>query len=353
MTEEQKKQKDLISVIIPVYNAENTLSRCINSICNQKYHEIEIILVNDGSKDNSLNVCNQLAKKDDRIRVINKKNGGVSSARNMGINAANGMYIGFVDADDWIANNMYSDLYEHIKKNNSDVVLCNYIQVCGDIYVNRDEFININDESKTIKEEVLLNIIKRKENNIMGSCWRMLVPKQFLITNNIQFDNGIKMSEDMMFVIKCIDVAKNVSLERKQLYYYWISNDSITAKYISNIWEDMMVFTDWCNTNIVSKYFNFNLREGINECISNAVVVATSNACKKGTPMNFSQRISYSQKICTQPFVEEAIKTTWKSRKSFLKKTWPQILCIVFRCKWMVVLYHSIKHRTIFSTKTV
>lgn len=117
-----------VSVIVPVYNSRKYLKECIESIINQDLEEIELILVNDGSTDNSLDICQKYAMKDSRIKIIDKPNGGVSSARNAGILAASGEYIGFVDSDDWIQSEMYSNMYKNIKETGSDICICNYIE---------------------------------------------------------------------------------------------------------------------------------------------------------------------------------------------------------------------------------
>ncbi|MBR6610475.1 MAG: glycosyltransferase family 2 protein [Oscillospiraceae bacterium] len=114
---------DLISVVIPVYNAERTLEKCVESVLNQTYKNIQIILINDGSTDCSLNMCYSYMKKDNRVIVVDKQNGGVSSARNIGIQRATGSYLLFLDSDDWIENDMLSHCLELMVKNNTDVVI--------------------------------------------------------------------------------------------------------------------------------------------------------------------------------------------------------------------------------------
>lgn len=113
-----------ISIIVPIYNAENHLEKCIKSILTQTVEDLELILVDDGSKDNSLSICKAYANKDSRIKVIHQKNAGVSAARNHGIEVAEGDFIGFVDSDDWIDAHMYEILLEEAKKTNADVVMC-------------------------------------------------------------------------------------------------------------------------------------------------------------------------------------------------------------------------------------
>ena len=112
---------DLISIIVPVYNVEKYIVRCLESILSQTYKNIEVIIVNDGSVDKSGEICERYAKKDNRIKLINKSNGGLSDARNKGIDQANGIYITFVDSDDYISQNYVEILYKLIKENNADI----------------------------------------------------------------------------------------------------------------------------------------------------------------------------------------------------------------------------------------
>ena len=121
--------EELISVVVPVYNVEKYIDKCINSIINQTYKNLEIILVDDGSPDNCGKICDEYAKKDNRIKVTHKENGGVSSARNIGIKNATGDWLTFVDADDWIENNFVEQLLKIGNQENAEIVLCGYNRV--------------------------------------------------------------------------------------------------------------------------------------------------------------------------------------------------------------------------------
>ena len=117
-----------VSVIVPVYNSEKYLNRCVDSILNQTYRSIELILVDDGSPDNSGRICDEYAEKDSRVRVIHKANAGVSAARNSGLEVASGDYATFVDSDDYIEPDMYSDMMEKVNQYNCDVVMCDCVK---------------------------------------------------------------------------------------------------------------------------------------------------------------------------------------------------------------------------------
>ena len=120
-----------ISIIVPVYNVESYLSNCIDSILNQTFKDFELILVNDGSTDKSLEICKHYKNMDDRIFIIDKKNGGLSSARNAGLDIIKGEYIGFVDSDDYIHPQMYELLYKQIIENEADISMCEFKKVFG------------------------------------------------------------------------------------------------------------------------------------------------------------------------------------------------------------------------------
>lgn len=126
-----------LSIIVPVYKVEQYLNRCVDSILNQTYRNIEIVLVDDGSPDRSGEICDRYAKSDERVKVVHKKNGGVSSARNIGFSSSTGEYIGYVDSDDYIAPTMYEDMIDVLEKNDLDIVCCDAFIVKGDKLIGR------------------------------------------------------------------------------------------------------------------------------------------------------------------------------------------------------------------------
>ena len=163
-------ENELVSIIVPVYNVEQYLEKCVNSIINQSYKNLEIILVDDGATDNSGKICDELAKLDNRIKVYHKENGGLSDARNYGVERATGEYIGFVDSDDYIDPKMYEKLYEAIKKENVDVVECSF----KIIYPGRVDFFSTEKYYEILgKQEYLEEYLKMRR--IFGSVWTKLI----------------------------------------------------------------------------------------------------------------------------------------------------------------------------------
>lgn len=212
---------ELISIIVPVYNVEPYLENCLISIINQTYKNLEIILIDDGSKDNSGKICDEYAKKDNRIIVIHKENGGVSSARNAGLQIAGGAYIGFVDPDDWIANDMYETLYLNAKKYNADVSVCKF-----KIYKDRN-FIKINHQINN--DAILLNqkksmyyMLSYKEGYSCGPCNKLY--RKDIIR---KFNKKISIAEDLLYNFKIyLKITKGTVFENNEKYFYFYRDDS-------------------------------------------------------------------------------------------------------------------------------
>lgn len=218
--------EELISVIVPIYNVEKYLNKCIESIINQSYSNLEIILVDDGSKDSSGIMCDSYILKDKRIKVIHKENGGLSDARNVGLDKAKGEYIVFIDSDDWIDEKMIEILYNIIKKNNSDISICDY-------------FLAYNEEIQTQKEDIeiinLSNIeaLKTIYDKDLGVCmivaWNKLY-KRNLFKDDIRYPYG-KIHEDEFTTYKLLYKAKKISYTNQKMYYYRQRKNSITSTF--------------------------------------------------------------------------------------------------------------------------
>lgn len=211
----------LISVIVPVYNVESYLDKCIESIISQKYQNIEVLLIDDGSFDSSSIICDKWAKNDKRIKVTHKKNAGISSARNTGIRQANGIYLAFVDGDDKLNSNIYTTMVDCATKHNTDLVMCGYETFPnGNIFIPnviKNKVINSNDfisSSKTIHSD-----------NDLCYSWRFLIKKEIIDNNRIFFDENIKIGEDFLFNLEIIMNSKSLYVLPEALYNYRIDNE--------------------------------------------------------------------------------------------------------------------------------
>jgi len=200
-----------ISVVIPVYKVEEYLSKCIESLINQKYKNLEIILIDDGSPDNCPQICDNYAKKDSRIIVVHKKNEGVSVARNTGIDIATGDYISFVDSDDFV-DDTFSDICNEINNRNFDVVI---------VPLNKIE----KDEELIAITDVTYSQIIRKTEISISSTWSKFFSRE--IIGNERFLKGVPIAEDKEFVCRILSKCKEVLIINKPFYNYLIREGSV------------------------------------------------------------------------------------------------------------------------------
>lgn len=214
--------KGLISIVVPIYNVEKYIDKCIESLINQTYKNIEIILVDDGSKDNCGNIIENFAKKDRRIKIIHKENGGLSDARNYGIDIAKGEYICFVDSDDYVKKDMCECMLKLSEKYNSDITILNRIYK----FDNGDEKLRFIDDNKILelnKEEALIEL--NSFNNFDMSAWGKLYKMKLF--ENIRFPVG-RLSEDYFIMYKLFDNSNKIVYSSYPVYYYMQRDGSIS-----------------------------------------------------------------------------------------------------------------------------
>jgi glycosyltransferase involved in cell wall biosynthesis len=219
---EKKMNKDLISIIVPVYNTEKYLDNCIKSIVNQSYKNLEIILIDDGSTDNSGEICEKWSKKDSRIVLIHQNNQGVSTARNIGLNIATGEYIGFVDSDDYIDEKMYELLINKIKKYDAGICFCN-------VYAVNDNIINAPQMSypEICTSKEFMNIYWKTKNK-NGVLWNKLIKSKYF--KNIKFESNISYAEDVLVYFQILNRAEKVVFEKSYLYFHRNRKDSLSYR---------------------------------------------------------------------------------------------------------------------------
>lgn len=240
----------LVSVIVPVFNAEKYVNRCIDSILNQTYENLEVILVNDGSVDGSIKICEKWQKLDSRVKLITQENAGVSAARNTGIENATGDYISFVDNDDWLRPEMYKNLVRQAQKDNADLTFCKFINV--DKSYNRENINEINLSPENLKHPEFFFLKNRKGNNlsgIIGCCNRILIKKEML--KKLKFDTSLKFGENVLFVLNLVKNAKRISVVDEYLYNHF--KDSDIKTYDENYIEHLNAYHK-----AVSKFFKTN-----------------------------------------------------------------------------------------------
>jgi len=257
--------KPKVSIIVPIYNTEKYIYRCLNSLINQSLQEIEIILVDDESPDSCPRICDDYLKRDNRIKVIHKKNEGLGYARNSGIEIAQGEYIGFVDSDDFIELNMFEKLYLSAKKNNVQVAYCNVKYFKEDKVIRLSNFVDseVIWEGQNDIKSLLLDLISAPLNfprdTVLGaSVWKGIFKKSIFIKHNIKFvSERIFNSEDTIFNIDYIPYTNKISMIPNHLYYYCQNSISLTTTYKPNRFiADKILYQEKCNR--FQKKFEFN-----------------------------------------------------------------------------------------------
>lgn len=257
----------LVSIIIPAYNCEKYISKCINSVVNQTYKNIEIIIIDDGSKDNTLEICNDFAEKNKKIRVFSKENEGVSSARNLGLNEAKGEYINFIDSDDYVEVNYIEKLVENLLNTNSDISVCGFVDenLEGNPLHYSENKSNFSYYIKDFKEDYFIPYV----------CWQMLFKKELLYKNDkkILFNKKIHLKEDLSFIYQLVSNSEKISIIPDVLYHSVnredsLSNKVLTVEEFDKYYTSLIAYEEMINsTKNIERFNKFTLLSTYKECI--------------------------------------------------------------------------------------
>lgn len=336
-----------VSIIIPAYNVEDYISRCLDSIINQKLKEIEIIIINDGSTDSTLSICEKYKSIDNRIVIINKCNEGVSAARNEGLKLAKGDYIGFVDPDDWIENDMYYNLYKNLELNNGDVALCGYkIKKPNQ---NIDVLFESDKKVMTSMDEIIDNIVSSmiSQKNIFssslghgGSVCRLLIKRNIIFDNNISFDNNLKYGEDLLFCILVFLNSKRVVIDNSTYYNYFLRNGSACNKYRKDFYSEIIAIMKKL-TSILKTY---NVYERLVYRLEiryyNMYRLYISKLFKKGFNVTYKEKISIIRNFCNDTYIERIVQKQNINSAPFLKKIY--IFSVKKKFIHVIYIYHKL-----------
>lgn len=255
--------KCLVSVIVPIYGVEKYLSKCIESIISQTYKNLEIILVDDGSRDNSPQIIDEFAKRDERIVVIHKKNGGLVSARKVGVKIARGDFIQFVDGDDWIDSNMINIMVSNLLKAKADIAMCSYFEVRDKILEHRFMV------SSGIYKDIFLIELKKSALfktyephytfGIEPVVWNKMFSASILKQIELQIPDSITYGEDTACTFPALVNANSICVIDETLYYYRIHDDSMSKAYSSRQTIDTIVLIDYLKETIGETIFKNQL----------------------------------------------------------------------------------------------
>ena len=202
----------MVSVIIPVYNIQKYIGKCIESVMNQTYKDLEVILVDDGSTDLSGKICDEYAKKDNRLTVIHTSNQGVSAARNTAIDVMKGQYVIFVDGDDWLAPDMIECLWKGMQETVAQISVCDTYQTDGEYYEIRQFYKYAGDKQEFLENE------KYDLVRFTATLWNKLISRD--VIKNCRFNTKVRYAEDLEFLVSILENVKKIKIINKPLYYY-------------------------------------------------------------------------------------------------------------------------------------
>ena len=326
------------SVIVPVYNVEKYLHKCVDSILSQTYTNFEIILVDDGSPDNCGKICDEYVQIDKRVKVIHKENGGVTSARQTGLNIAKGEYIAFVDADDWISNDFLSEFVTVLSLYDVDIVSCGYNVAKGSNvkqfpikfrsgYYNRNQIV----------KEIFPALIQSKDvkyfpHNLVTNIYKKEVLKLALST----LPHKIKVGEDLACITYCVYQSQALYIINKHLYFYFHNGQSVTKRKKAFPWNGPKLIFDYLSKNIDLNLLDFReqlWRQAEHELFG---VVVTQFYRQE----SYSTIIQDIEKHLNEDFFDQVIQNA--NFKGNIK-AWLMHNALKYRWYWLIKLYSMVK----------
>lgn len=332
-----------ISVIVPVYNAEKYLTKTLQALRDQTYGNLEIILIDDGSKDGSYAICEEAARQDERIRCYSIQNGGPANARNVGISKATGTYIGFCDSDDLPDATMYQTLIEYLKRENSDISLC-------DIYTERDGRNfgfpwgdNTVFERKEILSDLMAKMIgnlsdNEKETPVWGSSVRCLFKREIIEKDGVAFPTDIHFAEDLVFVLRYLSKASRAVICAKALYFYTYNKASIMNSFYSykkDMFQARRALVSYIEE-IIHDVGALELRDRLTVTERCYYHECVGNACRGGAERTKAMMKAEIREIVSDGAVKKAFKKfdakdiKTRLKYSFIKYRWVNLLYLYY-----------------------
>lgn len=238
----------MVSIIVPIYNSDSTLARCIDSILKQTFSNWELLLIDDGSKDYSASICKEYAMKDERIKVFHKENGGVSSARNVGLDNAKGEWITFVDSDDCVKPEYLENLFKH--SNEGIDLVISYAEILGKEYIEKERY-----PSKIISSENFEVMFVENDMHWHTSPWSKLYKRSIIEQNNLRFCEGMHIGEDAVFLYSYLLESKLIYISSDTDYCYYSEIDNSLTKRVNSLKSEFLSYEK------IEKVINEMIRE--------------------------------------------------------------------------------------------
>lgn len=311
-----------VSIIVPVYKTKDTLVECVNSLLKQTLEQIEIILVDDGSPDESGKICDSFLG-DERVKVIHKENGGLSSARNAGIKAATGDYVGFVDSDDYVHVDMYQQLYNTIMEHNSDICICSHftVDVEGNIHEHYFQGLPEKMGREEIIKYLILPLIGAKQGSsdkeVEGFVWRNLYRRELFSEYEFKSEREY-FAEDVVSDLELYIRCEQISIVNKCMYYYRYNGDSLSNRYRPNVCVLLNNLLQWEEEYLVKQQL---LEQGLNRLYITGVKFTLFSMLnvKKGNLRKEDEQKEI-QKILEQNMLDNSIKHSTFTAYNFKMK---------------------------------
>lgn len=315
---------DRVSVIIPVYNSESTIDKCVQSVLSQTYSNIEIILVDDGSTDKSGEICRKYERRYSNVIYMYQQNQGVSAARNNGIQNATGKWIAFVDSDDYIDNQMYEKMLKRISETESDVCICGYFVVSGEnVKQIMPEFPATLSHQDALKKYVPLLIGPKDGKSVLGSSTICLYRSDLI--NEYSFSTKLKLLEDTVFNLDVLMKADKICFCKESLYSYCVKLDSATNMYREDAVEQLLLVASELKARVdLLCRFGVHTELSYYSTIQGFYVYLLKNEKKKYSNPVLRDKVGFITKL---PIFQEAIH--YKCTNGFMS----QMLMFLARCK--------------------
>jgi len=330
--------KELLSVIIPVYNVEEYIVRCLDSVLNQTYKSIEVIIVDDGSGDFSGSICDRYAQRDTSIKVLHKANAGVSSARNIGLLQVQGSYITFVDSDDYLDKNTYAELLNKLCMVNADILIYDAFTVYNDVKIRIDTIGQLTKDTVLKKEEISPSLLVE----IAGAVWRCIYKTDLLLKNNITFPISVPFSEDRVFNILSFGFSSLITYVKKAYYYRYMRKGSIVNCYYHNM-IDIIIEARKLTQDAIDLAWNkcVEFKHVYDKQMEDMIVLSIRNVFNYNLKSPLIQKLKLLRVICNNHFV----------RSLFIKSNSKHIIrfLVIFRCYiilFILTMFSTIRNRT-------
>lgn len=341
-------ERPKVSIIVPIYNVEKYLDRCMDTLLNQSLKDIEIIMVDDGSPDNCPKMCDEYAKRDSRVKVIHKENAGLGFARNSGLEIARGEYIAFVDSDDYVEKDMYEQLYSAANTKQVEMVLCGFFR-------DKDGCRENGLVANMPKENAVIDSCQDYVTNLIGqlpeiyysmfygyAVWNILFSGDIIRKYNIRFESErIYLSEDILFQIEYASKISKVLLYPTPLYNYCLNAGTLTTKFDTNRYAKAVTLYEKLRITLISLDIHidhFELRT--QRMLLAKTLYCVCDAIKA---LNFKEAHREVKKICNNPVLRQVMKVYPVYRMNIKRRYF--YLAMKYRCCSIIVALYKLFHK--------